>query len=78
MRHALRTKTSASVKAEKKLKWETMMTQEDLRDDLKSSFKAFAKYDRDKLKDGEPCEHKGCLNHVTHPCEVCGRVAGRR
>lgn len=24
-----------------------------------------------------PCEHPGCLNHVTHPCEVCGRVAGR-
>lgn len=30
-----------------------------------------------KYKDGEPCEHKGCLNHVTHPCEGCGRVAGQ-
>lgn len=29
------------------------------------------------MKDGEPCGHPGCLNHVTHPCEGCGRVAGR-
>jgi len=29
------------------------------------------------LRDGEPCSHRGCLNHVTHPCEGCGRVAGR-
>lgn len=29
------------------------------------------------LKDGEPCDHPGCLNHVTHPCEGCGRTAGR-
>lgn len=27
--------------------------------------------------DGEPCSHEGCLNHVTHPCEGCGRIAGR-
>lgn len=27
--------------------------------------------------DGEPCSHPGCLNHVTHPCEGCGRTAGR-
>jgi len=26
---------------------------------------------------GIPCNHPGCLNHVTHPCEGCGRVAGR-
>ena len=26
---------------------------------------------------GEPCNHPGCLSHVTHPCEGCGRVAGR-
>lgn len=25
---------------------------------------------------GEPCDHPGCLNHVTHPCEGCGRIAG--
>ena len=25
------------------------------------------------VKDGEPCNHKGCLNHVTHPCDGCGR-----
>jgi len=29
-----------------------------------------------RLKDGEPCAHPGCLNHVTHPCEWCGRIAG--
>jgi len=29
------------------------------------------------LPDGVPCEHRGCLHHVTHPCEGCGRIAGR-
>jgi hypothetical protein len=29
------------------------------------------------LKNGQPCGHTGCLNHVTHPCEECGRVAGK-
>lgn len=23
-----------------------------------------------------PCSHKGCLNHLSHPCEVCGRIGG--
>ena len=22
------------------------------------------------------CTHPGCANHVTHPCEECGRIAG--
>lgn len=22
---------------------------------------------------GQPCSHPGCLNHVTHPCDGCGR-----
>lgn len=30
-----------------------------------------------QILDGEPCEHPGCLSHVSHPCEGCGRVAGR-
>lgn len=30
-----------------------------------------------QYRDGEPCSHPGCLNHVTHPCEGCGRVGGR-
>jgi len=30
------------------------------------------------LQDGEPCKHPGCLHHATRPCEVCGRIAGRR
>ena len=28
------------------------------------------------LKDGEPCEHPGCLDHFSHPCEGCGRIGG--
>lgn len=27
--------------------------------------------------DGIPYSHPGCLSHVTHPCEECGRIAGR-
>ena len=30
------------------------------------------------MRDGEPCSHPGCLNHISHPCEVCGRIAGQR
>ena len=29
------------------------------------------------LKNEMSCTHTGCLNHITHPCEECGRVAGR-
>lgn len=29
------------------------------------------------LRPDEPCDHPGCLSHVTHPCEGCGRTAGR-
>lgn len=25
----------------------------------------------------ELCDHPGCLNHKTHPCEKCGRTAGK-
>ena len=24
--------------------------------------------------DGLPCKHNGCINHVTHKCEYCGRI----
>jgi hypothetical protein len=34
--------------------------------------------ERHVLRDGEPCTHPGCLRHLTHPCEGCGRVGGRR
>lgn len=30
------------------------------------------------LRDGEPCGHPGCLNHISHPCKGCGRVGGVR
>jgi hypothetical protein len=29
------------------------------------------------FEDGEPCSHHGCLNHVSHPCEGCGRIKGQ-
>ncbi len=28
------------------------------------------------IESGEPCEHKGCLSHQSHPCEGCGRIGG--
>lgn len=31
-----------------------------------------------ELRDGEPCNHKGCLCHISHPCEGCGRVGGKQ
>lgn len=27
--------------------------------------------------EGQPCDHPGCLSHVSHPCEGCGRIGGR-
>lgn len=30
-----------------------------------------------KYNDGQPCEHKGCLSHISHPCEGCGRIGGK-
>ena len=29
-----------------------------------------------RYKDGEPCKHIGCLSHIIHPCEGCGRIGG--
>jgi hypothetical protein len=34
-------------------------------------------FDRDGLLDGAPCGHPGCLSHISHPCEGCGRTGGR-
>ena len=34
-------------------------------------------HDYTVLLDGEPCNHSECLHHVTHPCENCGRIAGK-
>jgi len=28
-------------------------------------------------KDGQPCNHPGCRNHISHPCEGCGRQLAR-
>jgi hypothetical protein len=38
---------------------------------------AWCPFVQDKLKDHEPCPHKGCLSHTTHPCEGCGRIGGK-
>lgn len=32
---------------------------------------------RESLPDGVPCRHAGCLSHISHPCEGCGRVGGK-
>lgn len=29
------------------------------------------------LRDGVACEHPGCLRHISHPCEGCGRIGGQ-
>lgn len=48
---------------------------------IKKLAKVFDKLKNDDdvliLKDGEPCQHIGCLHHITHPCEGCGRIAGQ-
>lgn len=31
--------------------------------------------DFDQYVAGAPCDHPGCANHITHPCEQCGRIA---
>lgn len=36
------------------------------------------KEEHEVYRNGEPCKHKGWLNHLTHPCEGCGRIAGRK
>ena len=28
----------------------------------------------EEYRSGEPCYHIGCINHITHPCEYCGRL----
>jgi len=30
-----------------------------------------------RLRPGEPCNHPGCLSHISHPCEGCGRTGGQ-
>lgn len=32
---------------------------------------------RRQLADGVPCGHAGCLSHLSHPCEGCGRIGGQ-
>jgi hypothetical protein len=29
------------------------------------------------FKNRQPCVHPGCLHHVTHPCEGCGRIQAK-
>jgi protein gp37 len=30
-----------------------------------------------RLRRSEPCDHFGCFNHVSHPCEGCGYQSGK-
>jgi hypothetical protein len=32
--------------------------------------------DKIKYDKFQPCKHIGCLNHISHPCEKCGRIGG--
>lgn len=54
-----------------------------MRDNLCSEFVAQAlgvhvNYEKIVIvHEGEPCMHPGCLQHLTHPCEVCHRVGGK-
>lgn len=32
--------------------------------------------EKSEYQKGKGCGHPGCLQHVTHPCEKCGRIAG--
>lgn len=34
------------------------------------------RHNAEPLPDGVPCFHPGCLSHITHACEGCGRVGG--
>ena len=29
------------------------------------------------IQSGEPCGHPGCKNHISHPCEGCGRIGAK-
>ena len=31
---------------------------------------------KDRLKKTPPCAHKGCYQHISHPCEGCHRYQG--
>lgn len=41
--------------------------------DIRSPFAIPGDRLRAVCEPGEPCEHRGCLSHVTHVCEGCGR-----
>ena len=38
----------------------------------------FPQQHNQNLPDGVPCGHPGCLKHISHPCEGCGRIGGRK
>ena len=41
---------------------------------LKITAQCRALGEQERLRDGVPCGHPGCLSHRSHPCEGCGRV----
>jgi len=40
-------------------------------------FNGYCALSKIKYEYNQSCEHKGCLNHISHPCEICGRIAGK-
>jgi len=55
-------------------KWENYLDLEKLKKFTEKDYKKYMEGDFTPLKDGEPCNHKGCLKHFSHPCEECGRI----
>ena len=58
----------------------------DVRDDTEWDVKEFRQFESrfsglkevyEPYKDGEPCSHPGCSQHLSHPCEGCGRYLSR-
>lgn len=48
-----------------------------IKDDNKNKFEHIDIPLEIKYDDGQPCNHKGCLNHISHPCEGCGRIGAK-
>jgi hypothetical protein len=34
-------------------------------------------YNKKHFEDEKPCNHPGCLSHVSHQCEGCDRIASK-
>lgn len=48
-----------------------------IEEDILHSFPVPAGYRIKILNENQPCSHTGCLHHISHPCEGCGRIGGK-